>query len=881
MATVRRVRPGEGEVTQRLCEVCLEEVRGGSSAFGGRGLFDDFFSDFFDRGLPSSRGSGGGATSVPTRRPGVEQVDITEYFSDATRELLQRAAQNALERGSMDLDSEDLLWAALQDDLVAHVLRQIDADAGAIADELQERTPQAERTDVAPSLSPEAKDALLTAYRESRELGASYVGPEHVLLALAADEQSEAARLLARFGVTHTKLRGAVIRGVEEGEGAGRPASQTKTLDQYSRDLTQAAREGKLDPVIGRADEIDQTIEILSRRTKNNPVLIGDPGVGKTAIAEGIAQRIVNDEVPETLTGKRLVAIDLAAMVAGSKYRGEFEERLKSVIDEITENAEQLIVFIDELHTVVGAGAAEGAMDASNMLKPALARGELHVIGATTLDEYRKNIERDAALERRFQPVLVDEPTPDEAIEILTGLKDRYEAFHRVRLPEETIVAAVELSDRYLTDRFLPDKAIDLIDQASARVRLASKMKAPERRAIEEDIRQLERERDQSIAAEDYERANDLKEHIEQLRAQLSEDDTARERAPEVTPEDIAEIVSRATGIPVSQLTTEERDRLLRLEELLHERVIGQDEAVEAIAEAVRRARAGLADPNRPDGSFLFLGPTGVGKTELARTLAEALFGDEESMVRFDMSEFQERHTVSRLVGAPPGYVGYEEAGQLTEAVRRKPYAVILLDEIEKAHADVFNILLQILDDGRLTDAQGRTVDFKNTVLIMTSNLGADRIQEHARRDGESFEQLKDELMELLRQRFRPEFLNRIDEIIIFRALTAEQLKQITGLLLDRVSRRLRAQGIEPEFTEGAIEHLAEEGFDPQFGARPLRRAIQRLVETRLSRMVLSGELNPGDRVRVDAKGGELQFEVTAGEEKGEEAAEAPVAETA
>jgi ATP-dependent Clp protease ATP-binding subunit ClpC len=701
-----------------------------------------------------------------------------------------------------------------------------------------------------------------------------------VLLALAADEESEAGRVLRRFGVTHTKLRGAVIRGVEEGEGAGRPSSNTKTLDQYSRDLTQAAREGKLDPVIGRSDEIEQTIEILSRRTKNNPVLIGDPGVGKTAIVEGIAQRIVNDEVPETLTGKRLVAMDLAAMIAGTKYRGEFEDRLKSVIDEITENADQLIVFMDELHTVVGAGAAEGAMDASNMLKPALARGELHVIGATTIDEYRKNIERDAALERRFQPVLVDEPTPDEAIEILTGLKDRYEAFHRVRVPEESIVAAVELSDRYLTDRFLPDKAIDLIDQASARVRLRSKTKAPDRRALEDEIRGLERERDQSIAAEDYERATELKELIEERRSELERDERARERAPEVMPEDIAEIVSRATGIPVAQLTTEERDRLLRLEEHLHERVVGQEEAVSAIAEAVRRARAGLGDPDRPDGSFLFLGPTGVGKTELARTLAEALFGDEESMVRFDMSEFQERHTVSRLVGAPPGYVGYEEAGQLTEAVRRRPYAVILLDEIEKAHDDVFNILLQILDDGRLTDAQGRTVDFKNTVLIMTSNLGADRIQAAAR-GGEDFDTLKDELMELLRTRFRPELLNRIDEIIIFRALTGEQFKQITRLLLDRVSRRLRAQGIDPEFTDGAVEHLAEEGFDPEFGARPLRRAIQRMVETRLSRMVLSGELNPGDRVRVGAKGGELHFDVQPGEGTAEEPAEAPVARTA
>ena len=740
VASVRRVRPGVGAETQRLCEVCLAEVRGGTPGFGGRGLFDDFFSDFFDRGFDEP--AGGSPADTATRRRGVEQIDVTEYFSDATRELLQRAAQKAVDWGSLDLDGEHLLWATMQDELVAHVLRQLDADPDAIAAEVEDEASKGERTDVAPTLSPDAKGALLAAYRESRELGASYVGPEHVLLALAGDEESEAGRLLRRFGISHTKLRGAVIRGVEEGEAAGRPASQTKTLDQYGRDLTQAAREGKLDPVVGRADEIEQTIEILSRRTKNNPVLIGDPGVGKTAIVEGIAQRIVNDEVPETLAGKRVVALDLAGMVAGTKYRGEFEERLKAVIDEITENAEGLIVFIDELHTVVGAGAAEGSMDAANMLKPALARGELHVIGATTIDEYRKNIERDAALERRFQPVLVDEPTVDEAIEILTGLKDRYEAFHRVRLPEETIVAAVELSDRYITDRFLPDKAIDLIDQASARVRLRSKTKAPDTRALEEELRGLERERDQAVAGEDYERANELKGRIDDSRGRLEETRGERHRAPEVTPEDIAEVVSRATGIPVAQLTTQERERLLQLEEQLHQRVVGQEEAVSAIAEAVRRARAGLGDPNRPVGSFLFLGPTGVGKTELARALAEALFGDEEAMVRFDMSEFQERHTVSRLVGAPPGYVGYEEAGQLTEKVRRRPYAVLLLDEIEKAHADVFNVLLQILDDGRLTDAQGRTVDFKNTVIIMTSNLGADRIRAHARKK-ESFDECR------------------------------------------------------------------------------------------------------------------------------------------
>jgi ATP-dependent Clp protease ATP-binding subunit ClpC len=826
-----------------------------SSRLGGRSLFDDFFSDFFGQTAPAGR------PAAPTRQ--VERVDVTQFFSDATRELLQRAAQTALEWGSLDLDTDHLLHAALRDDVVRHVLREIDADPQAIAAQVEEEADKAERTDIAPSLSPDAKAALLAAYDESRELGASYVGPEHVLLALARDNDSEAGRLLERFGASHTKLRGGVIRGVEP-TGDAREMSRTPRLDEYGRDLTQEAREGKLDPVIGRADEIDQAIEILSRRTKNNPALLGEPGVGKTAIVEGIAQRIINDEVPETLADRRIIGLDLAGMIAGTKYRGEFEERLKTVIDEIRGASEELIVFIDELHTVVGAGAAEGAMDASNMLKPALARGELHVIGATTLDEYRKNIEKDPALERRFQPVLVREPTVEETIEILHGLKDRYEAFHRVRISDEAIVAAAELSDRYIRDRFLPDKAIDLIDQASARVRLRTKTKDDDTRSLEEDLRRLARERDQATAAEDYDRASAVKVQAESRRHELEERRTGRQRAAEVTPEDIAEVVSRATGIPVSQLTAEERERLIKLEEELHGRIVGQEEAVSAVAEAVRRSRAGLGDPQRPVGSFLFLGPTGVGKTELARALAEALFGDENLMVRFDMSEFQERHTVSRLVGAPPGYVGYEEAGQLTEQVRRRPYSVLLFDEIEKAHADVFNILLQILDDGRLTDAQGRTVDFKHTVVIMTSNLGAARIQDYAR-SGESFEELKAELMDVLRGSFRPEFINRIDEIIVFRALTDEQLAEITKLLLDRLARRLHAQGIEVVFTDDATELLAHEGFDPEFGARPLRRTIQRLVENELSRMVLSDAIGPGDRITVDALEGELRFDVDTG----------------
>ena len=870
VVTVRRIIPGEGQRVEHLCEIHAAEAGAGRSAFGGRSplgggsLFDDFFGRFFDE---EPLGARGGATA---QRRQAEQVDITQFFSDSTTQLLQRAAQQALEWGSLDLTSEHLLYAALQDGVVRRVLDEVGADADAIRAQLEEEAQKGERTDVSPSLAPDAKRALLGAYEESRDMGSSYIGPEHVLLALAADDESDAARLLSRFGLSHLRLRGAVVRGVDTSGEAREPVSSTPTLDEYSRNLTQMAREGKLDPVIGRAEEVESTIEVLSRRTKNNPVLIGDPGVGKTAIVEGIAQRIVNEEVPETLSGKRVVQLDLSGIVAGTQYRGQFEERLKKVIDEVREHSDDLILFIDELHTVVGAGAAEGSMDASNMLKPALSRGELHVVGATTIDEYRKNIEKDAALERRFQPVLVKEPTVDDTIDILRGLKDRYEAHHRVKITEEAIIAAAELSDRYITGRFLPDKAIDLMDQAAARVRLRSRTTPQDTRALEEEIARLGREKDEAVANEDFERAPELRDRLEALRSELDEARGGRRPVAELRAEDIAEVVSRATGIPVSQLTQEERERLMRLEEQLHERVVGQEEAVEAVAEAIRRARAGLSDPNRPIGSFLFLGPTGVGKTELARTLADALFGDEAAMVRIDMSEFQERHTVSRLVGAPPGYVGYEEAGQLTEQIRRRPYSVLLLDEIEKAHADVFNILLQILDEGRLTDAQGRTVDFKNTVIIMTSNMGAERIQAHTRRE-ESFEELKEDMLQIIRHNLRPEFINRIDEIIVFRALTKEQIKQIAGLLLDRTARRLRAQDIEVEFTEEAIELIAEEGFDPEYGARPLRRTIERRVDNELSRMVLSGALEPGDKVRVEAdlQEGRLSFEVQQGAASG------------
>src|SRR5918992_138233 len=631
---IRRIVPGEPPRIEHLCEVHAAEARGGrsrprGSPLGGGSLFDDFFGRFFEEGASGDAGrSSAGRRSVAPERS-AEQVDITQLFSGSTNELLQRAARQAAEWGSVDLNTEHLLHAALEDKVVRRVLEGADADPDQIRAQLEEETEKEARKDVSPSLAPDAKRALLAAYEESQALGSSYIGPEHVLLALASDEESEAAGVLSRFGLSHTRLRGAVMRGVDNDGEAREPKSSTPTLDEYSRDLTRMAREGKLDPVIGRPEEIETTIEVLSRRTKNNPVLIGDPGVGKTAIVEGIAQRIVNEEVPETLTGKKVLALDLSGMVAGTKYRGEFEERLKKVIDEIRENPEEQIVFIDELHTVVGAGAAEGSMDASNMLKPALARGELRCIGATTVDEYRKNIEKDAALERRFQPVLVSEPTVDDTVQILFGLRDRYEAHHRVKINDEAIIASAELSDRYITDRFLPDKAIDLMDQAAARVRLRSKTKPQDTRALEDELKRLQREKDQAVANEDFEKAPGLRDRVEALRSELEGARQGRRPVAEVTAEDIAEVVSRATGIPVSQLTEEERERLIRLEEQLHERVVGQEEDVEAVAEAIRRARAGLADPNRPIGSFLFLGPTGVGKTELARTLAEALFGDE------------------------------------------------------------------------------------------------------------------------------------------------------------------------------------------------------------------------------------------------------------
>ncbi|MFE5814404.1 ATP-dependent Clp protease ATP-binding subunit [Streptomyces sp. NPDC056479] len=813
-------------------------------------------------------------------RPGPRQIDIGRLLSQPARELVRGAAQYAAEHGSRDLDTQHLLRAALSAEPTRSLLTRAGADPDSLATEIDERSGPAQHPSgegpppTSLSLTPAAKRALLDAHDLARTRGAGYIGPEHVLSALASNPDSAAGHILnaARFapsGMPSEASDGGRPR--ERTDQRPRVDTGTPTLDKYGRDLTDLARQGRIDPVIGRDEEIEQTVEVLSRRGKNNPVLIGDAGVGKTAIVEGLAQRIADGDVPDVLSGRRVIALDLTGVVAGTRYRGDFEERLTNIVDEIRAHSDQLIVFIDELHTVVGAGGGGegGSMDAGNILKPALARGELHVVGATTLEEYRR-IEKDAALSRRFQPILVPEPTAADAIEILRGLRDRYEAHHQVRYSDEALVAAVELSDRYLTDRRLPDKAIDLIDQAGARVRLRARTKGTDVRAMEREVEQLTRDKDQAVADESYEQATQLRDRIVELKQRIAEGGDAEIDEGmdlKVTTEAIAEVVSRQTGIPVSSLTEEEKDRLLGLEEHLHERVVGQDEAVRVVSDAVLRSRAGLASPDRPIGSFLFLGPTGVGKTELARALAEALFGSEERMVRLDMSEYQERHTVSRLIGAPPGYVGHEEAGQLTEVVRRHPYSLLLLDEIEKAHPDVFNILLQVLDDGRLTDSQGRTVDFTNAVIVMTSNLGSEAISRggtgigFGSGDEQADEEARSErILRPLRQHFRPEFLNRIDEIVVFRQLTPVELEQITNLLLDKTRRLLHAQGVSVEFTGAAVDWLSERGYQPEYGARPLRRTIQREVDNQLSRLLLDGRIGEGGRVTVDVADGRLAF---------------------
>ncbi|MFD7920968.1 ATP-dependent Clp protease ATP-binding subunit [Streptomyces sp. NPDC059740] len=817
-----------------------------TSPFGSADPFSDLFNRFF-------------GTSPAASPPAVQRVPIGRLLSDASQELLAAAGDRAAEDGA-DLDTGHLLWAATQVAPGRQLLEQAGADPDALAAQVEQSLPAGGGVEE-PRLTPAAKRALLRAHAASQEAGVSYIGPEHILAALAEDPSSGAASALGSEGAG---ARGGL--GGAGGGSAGGGSSATPTLDEYGRDLTEEARAGRLDPVVGRAEEIEQTVEILSRRSKNNPVLLGDPGVGKTAIVEGLAQRVVSGDVPKALRERRVVALDLSGLVAGSKYRGEFEERLKKVIDEVTGAQKSIILFIDELHTVVGAGGGgEGSMDAGNILKPALARGDLSVVGATTLEEYRKNIEKDAALERRFQPVIVPEPTVEETVEILQGLRDSYEAHHGVHFTDAALESAAILSDRYVTDRFLPDKAIDLLDQAGARVALRGGEDSPEADEAQEELTRLNREKDEAVHNEDYERAAGLKRQIEETQGRLSGLDGERPPAAEVTEQDIAEVVSRRTGIPVAQLTATERERLIRLEETLHERVIGQDEAVTAVAQAVRRGRAGMGDPDRPTGSFLFLGPTGVGKTELAKAIAEILFGQEDRLIRFDMSEFQERHTVSRLVGSPPGYVGYDEAGQLTEAVRRKPYSVLLFDEVEKAHPDVFNLLLQVLDDGRLTDAQGRTVDFRHTVLIMTSNLASQLILNHQG----AVEEIREDLMAELRSHFRPEFLNRIDEVVVFHALTREDLVRIVDLLLERSRRRLHAQQVGLQVSEGAKRWLAEQGYQPEFGARPLRRTIQTELDNRLSNMLLDGQVGPGDTVTCEVRDDQLQCTVTSGDRRG------------
>ncbi|QNG17641.1 ATP-dependent Clp protease ATP-binding subunit [Rhodococcus triatomae] len=800
---------------------------------------------------------------------GPGRIDISRLMSRSTQELMGAAARFAAGRGDSELDALHVLRVMAEQDPVSGLMRRAGADPAAVANSAESRLPQG-RTPTgfatpAPALSPALKTALLEGHQLARALGSTYIDPEHLFLAFASDQDHAVGRLLAENGVTPESLQ----RAVQAGPGEPEAASETPTLDQYGVDLTERARAGEIDPVIGRALEIEQTVEILSRRTKNNPVLIGEAGVGKTAIVEGLAQRIVDEDVPERLIGKRLVQLEMSAMVSGTRYRGDFEERLTKLVDEITAHKGELIVFIDEMHTIAGAGAgAEGAMDAGNILKPKLARGDLHIVGATTLDEYRKYIEKDSALERRFQPVMVEEPTVEDAVTILSGLRDRYEEHHGVRYTDEAIVAAVDLSHRYIGDRFLPDKAIDLIDQAGARLSLRSPKVDTE--ALRAELEQLEKDKEQAVADEAYEQASELRDRIGKLQKRIDgAPESVSVDTPEVTAELIAEVVARATGIPASQMTQEEKERLRLLEDELHRRVVGQDDAVRAIARAVRRSRVGMSDPDRPVGSFLFLGPTGVGKTELAKSLAAALFGDENKMIRFDMSEFGERHTVSRLVGAPPGYVGYDEAGQLTEQVRRNPYSVVLLDEIEKAHPDVFNTLLQVLDDGRLTDGHGRTVDFKNTVLIMTSNLGSDIISSKGGALGfttgdeaAAEKPLRDRVMARLRESMRPEFLNRIDEIVMFRKLDTDQLHRITDLMLEDSRKRLGDKGIEITFSDAAVDWIAEHGHQPEFGARPLRRSIQRVVDDRIADMLLDDLILEGGKVTVDVEDGELDLQV-------------------
>ncbi len=797
-------------------------------------------------------------------------------FTERAQKVLALAQEEAVRLGHNNIGTEHILLGLIREGegIAAKALLALGLGPEKIQKEVEALIGRGHDASQTIHYTPRAKKVIELSMDEARKLGHSYVGTEHILLGLIREGEGVAARVLNNLGVSLNKARQQVLQLLGSNEsssghqGGGAVSANTPTLDSLARDLTAIAREGSLDPVIGRSKEIQRVIEVLSRRTKNNPVLIGEPGVGKTAIAEGLAQQIVNNEVPETLRDKRVMTLDMGTVVAGTKYRGEFEDRLKKVMDEIRQ-AGNIILFIDELHTLIGAGGAEGAIDASNILKPSLARGELQCIGATTLDEYRKYIEKDAALERRFQPITVDEPTIEESIQILQGLRDRYEAHHRVSINDEAIIQAVKLSDRYISDRFLPDKAIDLIDEAGSKVRLRSYTAPPNLKELEQRLEEVRKEKDAAVQSQEFEKAASLRDSEQRLREQLEETKkTWKEKQgqenSEVTVEDIALVVSSWTRIPVSKLAQTETDKLLNMEEILHSRVIGQEEAVKAVSKAVRRARAGLKDPKRPIGSFIFLGPTGVGKTELARALAESIFGDEDAMIRIDMSEYMEKHSTSRLVGSPPGYVGYDEGGQLTEKVRRKPYSVVLLDEIEKAHPDVFNILLQVLEDGRLTDSKGRTVDFRNTILIMTSNVGASTLKRNkylgfnVQDEGQDYKDMKGKVMDELKKAFRPEFLNRIDEIIVFHSLEKKHLKEIVTLMSDSLTKRLKEQELDLEVTDAAKEKIAEEGYDPEYGARPLRRAIQKEIEDRLSEELLRGTIAKGQQIIMDIENGEF-----------------------
>lgn len=806
---------------------------------------------------------------------------MMQRFTDDAQRVLSFAQEAALELGHDYVGTEHVLIGLIKvkNGVAAKALNELGLSAETIIEDVEEHIGRGNKKASSVYMTPRVKHVLELAVEVANHMNHNYVGTEHILLGLLSDGGGVAVGILRNHNIRANDIVDTIRTILGSSDSASHSGEDRKDnsslgeLADFSTDLNESAKQGKIDPVIGRDKEIARVIQILSRRTKNNPVLIGEPGVGKTAIAEGLAQRIVNGNVPEILRNKRIISLSISSMLAGAKYRGEFEERLKKAIDEVQKH-DDMIIFIDEIHTLVGAGATEGAMDAANILKPALARGEFQVIGATTLDEYKKHIEKDAALERRFQPVLVGEPSEEDALEILKGLRDRYEAFHKAKITDEALEAAVSLSSRYITDRFLPDKAIDVVDEAASKVRMKVFSAAPDVKALETQLADVKKEKEAAVTAQEFEKAAEMRDEEKRIEKEINDKKKAAKENSDaklvVTDEDIASVVAQWTGIPVSKIAQEESESLLHLEEELHKRVIGQDEPVVAVSKAVRRARAGLKDPKRPIGSFLFLGPTGVGKTELARALAVALFGDETAMIRLDMSEYMEKHTVSRLVGAPPGYVGYEEGGQLTDAVRRKPYSVILLDEVEKAHADFFNILLQVLDDGRLTDSQGRTVDFRNTVIIMTSNLGAKALRKDSPELGflaakkadsntedvsvVNFKEAKKSVMDSVKRHFRPEFLNRIDEMIVFHALTSNDLKQIVTILMDTVVKRLGDMGLSLEISPAAMDLLVKEGSDFSMGARPLKRAIQRLIEDPISDLILQGNAPEGAIIKADVE---------------------------